>query len=130
MEILTTQLSYTVGIFVILKYFYEPHHKKTCIQGFWSDPTKTQAVQPQKIVRGLKFRISGLCYLCSEDKGANRLICAFVFAYAKSWLSYDAAHLIFIILEMDRDICTLVSTRYLPSHATSEGCCPVGRDEV
>ena len=35
-----------------------------------------QAVQPQKIVRGLKFQIKdveGLYYPCSESKGADQL---------------------------------------------------------
>ena len=35
-----------------------------------------QAVQPQKMARGLKFRIKkvhGLYYLCSENKGADQL---------------------------------------------------------
>ena len=59
----------------------------------WSDTN--QAVQPQKMARGLKFRIKkeeGLYYLCSENKGA-KLICVFVFAYAKRWFSHDAAHM-------------------------------------
>ena len=54
-----------------------------------------QAVQPQKMARGLKFRIEeveGLyyMYLCSENKSlmscavTAQLICAFVFAYAKN----------------------------------------------
>ena len=36
-----------------------------------------------------------MCYLCSENKGAGvpaQLICAFVFAYAESRFSHDAAH--------------------------------------
>ena len=40
----------------------------------WSDTN--QAVQLQKMARGLKFRISkaeGLHYLCSENKGADQL---------------------------------------------------------
>ena len=40
----------------------------------WSD--SNQAVQPKKMARGLKFRIwkvEGLCYLCSENKGADQL---------------------------------------------------------
>ena len=40
----------------------------------WSDTN--QAVQLQKIARGLKFRIKkveGLFYLCSENKGADQL---------------------------------------------------------
>ena len=55
-----------------------------------------QAVQLLKMARGLKFRIykvEGLYYLCSENKGAEtaKLICVFVFAYAKCWFSHDAA---------------------------------------
>ena len=37
---------------------------------------KNRAVQPQKIARGLKFRIKvveGLYYTCSENKGADQL---------------------------------------------------------
>ena len=40
----------------------------------WSDTNQT--VQPQKMARDLKFRIlevEGLCYLCSENKGADQL---------------------------------------------------------
>ena len=46
----------------------------------------------------LKFwmkEVEGLCYLSSENKGADQLevstqlICAFVFAYANSWFSHD-----------------------------------------
>ena len=43
----------------------------------------------------------GLYYLCSENRGADisfavtaKLICVFVFAYAKSRFSHDAAHLL------------------------------------
>ena len=45
-----------------------------------------QAVQPQKIVRGLKFRIKeveGLYYLCSENKSTDQL---------RGWTSYDFKH--------------------------------------
>ena len=41
----------------------------------WSDTN--QAVQLQKMARGLKFRIykvEGLYYLCSENKGADQLL--------------------------------------------------------
>ena len=34
------------------------------------------AVQPQKMARGLKFhiqKVEGLCYQCSENKGADQL---------------------------------------------------------
>ena len=61
----------------------------------WSDTY--QAVQLQKMARGLKFRIKkaeGLYYLCSEISFAvtAKLICVFVIAYAKCWFSHDAAH--------------------------------------
>ena len=42
----------------------------------WSDTN--QAVQLQKMARGLKFRILkvvGLYYLCSENKGADQRLC-------------------------------------------------------
>ena len=61
-----------------------------------------QAVQLQKMARGLKFRIykvEGLYYPCSENKGADqlrvtaKLICVFVFAYAKCCFSHDVAQI-------------------------------------
>ena len=48
--------------------------KSTFWSSTWSDTNR--AVQPQKMARGLKFRISeldGLYYLCSENKGADQL---------------------------------------------------------
>ena len=66
----------------------------------WADTN--QVVQLQKMSRDLKFRIKkeeGLYYLCSENKGADqlpvtaKLICVFVFAYAKCWFSQDAAQI-------------------------------------
>ena len=69
----------------------------------WSSefPTRSdtnRAVQPQEMARGLKFWIyeeEGLYYLCSENRGADqlrtaKLICVFVFAYAKKF-SHDTA---------------------------------------
>ena len=48
-----------------------------------------QAVQLQKMARGLKFRIEiveELYYLCSENKGSDQSL---FFAYAKGWFSHD-----------------------------------------
>ena len=62
-------------------------------------PTRSdtnRAVQPQKMAIGLKFRIKvveGLYYPCSENKGADQLLIYFVFAYAESRFSHDAAHM-------------------------------------
>ena len=53
----------------------EPHHQKTCHWGFMTSSDTNQAVQPQKMVRGLKFQVKeveGLCYLCSKNKGADQ----------------------------------------------------------
>ena len=64
------------------------------------------------MARGLKFRIleeEGLYYPCSENKGVisfaftAKLICVFVFAYAKSRFSHDAAHLIMILICSGRE---------------------------
>ena len=62
-------------------------------------PTRSDTnrpVQSQKIVRGWKFWIQNVAELycpCSENKGANQLICAFVFAHADCWFSHAAAHI-------------------------------------
>ena len=50
-------------------------------------PNRSDTNRPaksQKEARKLEFRIfeeDGLYYMCSENKGAEQLICAFVFAY-------------------------------------------------
>ena len=74
---------------------------------FWF-PTSSdtnQVVQLQKMNRGLKFwieKVKGLDCVCSENKAlisfvvTTKLICVFVFAYAKRWFSHDAAHLFLI----------------------------------
>ena len=65
------------------------------------------------MARGLKFWIwvvEGLHYLYSETKalisfGATaKLICVFVFAYAKSRFSHDAAHVLLLILH-NNELC-------------------------
>ena len=78
----------------------------------WVSDTN-RAVQPQKMARGLQFRIyeeEELYYLCSEQ-----LICVFVFAYAKSQFSQNEAHIIHLkILLCDKLIAK--------SHQRSDGC--------
>ena len=71
---------------------------------FLTRSNTNQAAQPQKMVKGLKFRmheVEGLYFLCSENKGADQrycvtaqLICVFVFAYAKIRFSQKEAHLV------------------------------------
>ena len=70
----------------------------------WSDTN--QAVQLQKNARGFKFQLSkveGSYYLCSKNKGA-KLICVFVFAYAKCWFSHAAAHIMTRILALNSEV--------------------------
>ena len=53
-----------------------PRCEKTGLQGFPTRSDTNRAVHPQKMARGLKFRIKkeeGLYYLCSEHKGADQL---------------------------------------------------------
>ena len=58
------------------------------------------------MARGLKFgiwEVEGLYYLCSENKTLTsfaitaKLICVFVFAYAKSRFSHDEAPIILLL---------------------------------
>ena len=56
------------------------------------------------MTRGLKFgilEVEKLYFICSEDKGTDQLrgvtaqlICDFAFAYEKSKLSHDGAHIL------------------------------------
>ena len=84
---------------LLTEVIYKPLNEKTCLWSFLTRSDTNQAIQPQKMARGLKFRIQkaeGLYYLCtcSEKKMLNscaviaQLICgAFIFAYAKSRLT-------------------------------------------
>ena len=77
--------------------------------GFPTRFDTNQTVQPQKMATAQKLRIyeeEGLYYLCCENKGADQLrsssaqlICAFIFAYAKSRFSHDSAHIVFSTLK-------------------------------
>ena len=75
--------------------------------GFPTRPHTNQAVQPHKMARDMKFliyEVEGLYYLCSETKAliifavTPKLVCVFVFAYAKNRFSHDVAHLIMVTL--------------------------------
>ena len=55
---------------------YEPRREKTGLRGFRRGSNTNQAVQPQNMVRGLKFvtyGVEGLYYPFSENKGADQL---------------------------------------------------------
>ena len=83
------------GYLFLLQSIYESRHEKpTFWFPTWSDTNR--AAQPQKIARGLKFRIKvveGLYYTCSENKGADQLRgyreadLVFVFAYESFYKS-------------------------------------------
>ena len=68
---------------------------------FPTRPDTNRAAQSQKQARSLKFRIKveeELYYPSSENKGADQLICAFVFAYADCWFSHDGSYVYNCIL--------------------------------
>ena len=76
--------------------------------GFRTRSNTNWTVQPQKMVRGLKFRIQeveGLYYLCSENKGADQL-CGYSTAdlhlcfctYKKQRFSHDVAEMLLLIV--------------------------------
>ena len=57
-------------------FHFEPRSEKTGLRGFPTRSDTNQAVQPQKMARGLKFRIKvveGLYYPSSENKDADQL---------------------------------------------------------
>ena len=72
------------------------------VSGFPTRSDTNQAVQPHKMAKGLEFRtykVEGLYYPSSETKAlisfavTAKLICVFVFAYAKRLFTHDAAHI-------------------------------------
>ena len=76
----------------------EPCHDKTCLLDFRPGPDTNQAVQPQKMVRGLKFQRDCTFFVAKAKALISctvtvQLICTFVFANAKIRFSHDAAHL-------------------------------------
>ena len=77
----------------------DPRHDKTCLRGFPNRSDTKWAVQPQNLVRDLKFWIykeEGMYYLCSKNRGTDQLrctawlICTFILAYAKSRFSHGS----------------------------------------
>ena len=55
-----------------------------------------QAVQLLEMARGLKFciyEVEVLYYPSSENKATAKVICVFVFAYAKRWFSHNVAQI-------------------------------------
>ena len=82
------------------------HYRGNCLlprenrsSGFPTRSDTNRAVPAQKMTRSLKFRINEEEDPSSENKGADhfaviaKLICAFVFAWAKIRFSHDAAQL-------------------------------------
>ena len=87
--------------------------------GFPTRSDTNQAVQSLNMARGLKFRIQeveGLYYPVAKTKALisftviAKLICVFVFAYAKIRFSYDAAH--FLLEESLLEV-TNITLKYL-----------------
>ena len=91
----------------------EPHHEKQTLWFLtWSDTN--QAVQLQKMARGLKFlnlKVEKLYYLWSKKKAlisfavTAKLISVFAFAYAKCLFSYDEAQFSIALYEHLCSLC-------------------------
>ena len=70
--------------------------------GFPTRSDTNRAVQSQKMARGVKIgikEVEGLYYVAKTKALISlavsaKLICVFVFAYAKSWFSHEASHII------------------------------------
>ena len=83
----------------LISFAVEPRCEKTGLRGFRPGPTQTGLY-----ARGLKFRIyevEGLFYVAKTKALISfavtaKLICVFVFAYAKSRFSHDAAHMLWM----------------------------------
>ena len=67
-----------------------PCHEKACL-GFPTRSKTNQTVQPEKMVRGVKFQIREVEGLYNVTKAKVLISCIFCFAFAKSRLSHDAA---------------------------------------
>ena len=69
-------LTFKVGVYALMTLFEPRCCEKTDIRGVPTRSGTNQAVQPQKMARGLKFRIyevEELFYLFSKNKGADQL---------------------------------------------------------
>ena len=69
--------------------------KKKQVLGLTTRSDTNRPVHSLMQAKRLKFwnrEEEGLYYLCSENKGAAQLICAFGFAYADCWFTNAAAH--------------------------------------
>ena len=89
---------------------------------FLSGSDTNRAVQAQKMARGWKFREKRDCIILVVKTKAQirfavsaKLICAFVFTYAKGWFSHDVAKTIiqrFFALHL-RSTATVISGRLI-----------------
>ena len=83
-------------------FVYEPLREKTGLRGFRPGPTQTRLYNHTRWLeaRNFVFRKTGDCTIyIAKTKALTsfavtaKLICVFVFAYAKSRFSHDAAHM-------------------------------------
>ena len=81
----------TIAYF-FLSLLFEPRCEKTGLRGFRPGPTQTGLYSHRRWLETRNFVFMN--NQCSENKAVTaKLICVFVFAYAKSRFSHDAAHL-------------------------------------
>ena len=87
-------------------HIYEPHGEKTCLWGFRPGLTQTSLFSYRRLLEAWNFgfRKERDCTIRVVKTKALisfvdivKLICVFVFAYAKSWFSHDAAHIYLVL---------------------------------
>ena len=74
--------------------FCESPRENTCLRCFRPGTTKTDLYSHGKMLEVCWILEERLYYLCSENKGAAKLICVFVFANANCWFSRAPAHIV------------------------------------
>ena len=93
------------GIFMSSFPWYEPRCKRTGLRGFRPGPTQIGLCSYRRWLEpwNLGFREQRDCTIYVAKTKAlisfavtAKLICVFVFAYAKCWFSHDAAHMYLI----------------------------------
>ena len=93
-------------------YLIETRHEKTCLRGFRSCPTQIGLCNHRSWLEAGNFVLrkqSDCTIYAAKTKSLiscavfAQLICAFVFAYAKSRFCHDAAHHVLLIFHCDNE---------------------------
>ena len=90
-------------VLVPVQCLFEPRREKNDLRGLRPDPTQTRLYNHTRwlVASNFVFRKKRDCTIYVAKTKAlistAKLICVFVFAYAKIWFSHNAAHLCTIL---------------------------------